>query len=164
VAFVSAPIAVSWLPEGAATVAASIALTLFVAVQVANVIGIADTAVLGFQLWQAWPLVCYHDRAGFLHLPAEMSSGIGGARESFRGTTGTIGQRAPDDLRLLPMRVIPWGDAASPSPIQQGNSHTQARPIQAMSGPYAGSDFPGYLAWSSVPADPRLYYPLEPEA
>jgi len=91
VAFVSAPIAVSWLSEGAATVAASIALTLFVAVQVANVIGIADTAVLGFQLWQAWPLVCYHDRAGFLHLPAEMSSGIGGARESFRGTTGTIG-------------------------------------------------------------------------
>jgi hypothetical protein len=44
--------------------------------------------------------------------------------------------------------LIPWGDAASPSPIQQGNSHTQARPIQTMLGRCAGSDFPGCLASS----------------
>jgi len=59
-----------------------------------------------------------------------------------------LGNGHPDDLPLLPTRVIPWGDAASPSPVQKGYSHTQARPIQATLGPDPESDFPGYLAWS----------------
>jgi hypothetical protein len=41
-AFVSVPVAVMWLPEGAATVAAAFALTLFVAAQAAELIGSAD--------------------------------------------------------------------------------------------------------------------------